>query len=342
MVEPRLGPKIGSSNTYWVQNPHVFILGAGASRAAFPNGDRNGRLLPLMDDLPDVLGMKESLKSLMGDHQATGFEELYSKLASSESHANERKRLEVAIRDYFTQLELPDQPTLYDFLLLALRPKDMIATFDWDPLLWQASQRCAKRFGESVLPLQAYLHGNVAVGYCHNHLPVTLGQEGSICNTCRCPLRSSRLLFPFNKNYRDDPSIAASWNQLSRGMANAMLLTIFGYSGPASDFEARKLLDSAWNSPGQRDSEDIEIIDIRTKQILEDTWRAFICRDHYRIGADYYDSYAAAFPRRSCECFFDAHAQNNPHDHSPIPCTTSWKELENSLRPLIEEEKRSQ
>jgi hypothetical protein len=31
--------------------PHVVILGAGASVAAFPGGDRYGRLLPVMDNL---------------------------------------------------------------------------------------------------------------------------------------------------------------------------------------------------------------------------------------------------------------------------------------------------
>ena len=30
--------------------PHVVILGAGASYAAFPNGDMHGRKLPLMNN----------------------------------------------------------------------------------------------------------------------------------------------------------------------------------------------------------------------------------------------------------------------------------------------------
>lgn len=36
--------------------PHVVLLGAGASRAACPTGDANGKLLPLMADFVDVLG----------------------------------------------------------------------------------------------------------------------------------------------------------------------------------------------------------------------------------------------------------------------------------------------
>ena len=34
--------------------PHVVMLGAGASVAAFPNGDKNGRKVPLMKDLVGV------------------------------------------------------------------------------------------------------------------------------------------------------------------------------------------------------------------------------------------------------------------------------------------------
>lgn len=36
--------------------PHVVILGAGASKAAMPDGDKSGKMIPLMDNLPDILG----------------------------------------------------------------------------------------------------------------------------------------------------------------------------------------------------------------------------------------------------------------------------------------------
>jgi hypothetical protein len=41
--------------------PHLVILGAGASLAAFPNGDRYGRQLPLMHDLISKLGLEGPL-----------------------------------------------------------------------------------------------------------------------------------------------------------------------------------------------------------------------------------------------------------------------------------------
>ena len=37
--------------------PHIVLLGAGASRAAFPSGDANGRKLPLMADFVESLGL---------------------------------------------------------------------------------------------------------------------------------------------------------------------------------------------------------------------------------------------------------------------------------------------
>lgn len=37
--------------------PHVVVLGAGASLAAFPNGDAQGRRLPLMRDLAELIGL---------------------------------------------------------------------------------------------------------------------------------------------------------------------------------------------------------------------------------------------------------------------------------------------
>ena len=46
--------------------PHVVILGAGASLAAFRNGDRNGNTLPLMDDLIDVLDLRPLLEVGVG------------------------------------------------------------------------------------------------------------------------------------------------------------------------------------------------------------------------------------------------------------------------------------
>src|SRR5579859_4661418 len=44
-------------------SPHVVILGAGASRAAFPDGDAKKRRLPLMADLIECLGLRDSIRA---------------------------------------------------------------------------------------------------------------------------------------------------------------------------------------------------------------------------------------------------------------------------------------
>lgn len=42
-----------------LESPHVIILGAGASRAPCPNGDKTGRILPLMNDFIDILDLND-------------------------------------------------------------------------------------------------------------------------------------------------------------------------------------------------------------------------------------------------------------------------------------------
>ena len=67
-----------------IQNPenprrHVVILGAGASRAAFPNGDGTNKHLPLMDDFAETLGLTTSLSNA-GIDPTQNFESIYSNI----------------------------------------------------------------------------------------------------------------------------------------------------------------------------------------------------------------------------------------------------------------------
>ncbi|MBS3101438.1 hypothetical protein J4204_04850 [Candidatus Woesearchaeota archaeon] len=45
-------------NQVSMNRPHVVVLGAGASRATCPDGDKNGKKLPLMSDFVKILGLK--------------------------------------------------------------------------------------------------------------------------------------------------------------------------------------------------------------------------------------------------------------------------------------------
>jgi hypothetical protein len=125
--------------------PHVVILGAGCSLAAFPTGDRQGRPLPLMNNLIQVLGLDALLRSANLADPPENFEVLYSRLAGDDRYAGLRSRIEKAVTDYFVAMALPDNPTLYDHLLLSMRSKDCVATFNWDPFLWDAWERVQSR-----------------------------------------------------------------------------------------------------------------------------------------------------------------------------------------------------
>lgn len=39
----------------WVQKPHFVLLRAGASKAALPDGDKNGRSVPLLREVAEEL-----------------------------------------------------------------------------------------------------------------------------------------------------------------------------------------------------------------------------------------------------------------------------------------------
>jgi len=143
--------------------PHLVILGAGASRAAFPKGDRCGRPLPVMATLADTIGLGDILEEYGLRDRADDFEGLYSDLYSSGKYRELCEALEASVHSYFSLLEIPIEFTIYDLLVLGLREKDVIATFNWDPLLYQTLQR---HYRKVTLPRVLYLHGNVAIGYC--------------------------------------------------------------------------------------------------------------------------------------------------------------------------------
>lgn len=136
-------------------SPHVLILGAGASRAAFPQGDKNGRCLPLLEDLPEILGNSWANLVRSSRTPVVGFEAQFAWMRRHTEFAEALHLIERQITEYFEGLELPDGPTIYDYLVLGLRPKDTIATFNWDPLLLLAHKRNRKCGEPSGYPFLA-------------------------------------------------------------------------------------------------------------------------------------------------------------------------------------------
>lgn len=302
--------------------PHVIILGAGASLAAFPRGDRNGRRLPVMSNFVEVVGLEETLaKYGIVYSPGDNFEDIYSSLhLTNKPAANE---LTSIIEDYFSRLELPDEPTIYDHLVLSLREKDFIATFNWDPFLYQA---CARNHRAAQMPGVAYLHGSVAVGFCLKDR--RKGRNGARCSICSEIFSSTRLLYPIQeKNYNADPFVKAEWEGLKVHMKHAMILSIFGYGAPKSDVEAIRLMKEGWGDVDQRSMEQTEIIDIRPEDELEKSWETFIHTHHCEVHDSFYNSWIGKHPRRSCEAAFQQYYQAKFIDENPIPAGLGFADL---------------
>ncbi len=114
-----------------------------------------------MDNFVEVVGLEPVLKKHgIANHNQT-FETLYSNLIGDPSHAKAVVEIEKYVWDYFWSLELPDHLTFYDLLVLSQREKDLIATFNWDPFLFQA---CVLNCRTAKPPRTAFLHGCVALG----------------------------------------------------------------------------------------------------------------------------------------------------------------------------------
>jgi hypothetical protein len=151
-----------------------------------------------MADFTDIVPVGALLDRAGIEWVGHNFEEIYSQLAETASMSHVLQELESAVYQYFTSLCLPADPTIYDYLVLLLRKKDVIATFNWDPFLIQAIQR--NSITRDEVPHLLFLHSNVMAGYCHRH--AVHGVAGDDCQLCGEPLSTSRLLFPTrNKNY---------------------------------------------------------------------------------------------------------------------------------------------
>jgi hypothetical protein len=87
-----------------MSRPHVVLLGAGASRAGLPDGDANGRRLPLMSDFVEIVPVSDVLKTAGISYAGRNFEELYSELCTEPRNAHVRADLEHAIFGYFSSL----------------------------------------------------------------------------------------------------------------------------------------------------------------------------------------------------------------------------------------------
>ena len=317
--------------------PHLVILGAGASKACCPNDDKNGKTLPVMNDLIDILELNELLKKHGYNVTEKNFEKMYS-IIYKDNNENLLKEIEYRVRNYFSKLEISDKVTIYDLLISFLRKKDVIVSFNWDPLLIQAFKR---NHFHSNMPNMIFLHGNVELGVCYQCK--NINYINLSCGICGKDLTPSKLLFPIiNKNYTKDPYIKNNWELLKDYIEKAYFITIFGYSAPDTDVEAINIMNNIWNENNLKDMAEIEIIDIKSEKELHETWNDFIVRSHFSTKKTFYESWLCQHPRRTCEAHSSIYMMNDPkweiQNFQKAKNINSLHKLKKIINPLIKEE----
>lgn len=316
---------------------HTVILGAGATIAAIPDGDKYGHKSSVMNGLIEKLQLEDVLAGVNLQTTSDNLEDIYSELFERPECQAALHELEKRLYLYFDSLEIPDYPTVYDLLILSLTEKDVIATFNWDPLLIQAYVRCAEITDN--LPHILCLHGNVAIGFCEEHRE--FGLKEASCPICGKRFPPIKLLYPVkNKDYSSDEYIHSCWDATEYILENSYMLTIFGYSAPTSDVEAVRLLKKGWGTPEKRYLEEVSVIDIITEEQMLKKWEVFIHSHHYKYTNSFYESYLGMFPRRSCEMVFATYQLNIPADSKKgFYEGMSWSDVYRALDGLLIEER---
>ena len=135
-----------------------------------------------------------------------------------------------------------------------------------------------------------------------------------------------------NKNYDLNSLISSFWRQFSQQLKDAYIFTIFGYSAPKSDYEAVNLLKETWNVNGKK-LEQFEIIDILSKDELDEKWKDFEFESHYEYHTSFYDTALSKFPRSSVESLIRQNENAEFIDNSPkLKKGLSWEELKSIFR----------
>jgi len=324
---------------------HVVILGAGSSIAAtIKNPETSGKLLPSMDNFIEIVGLQDIVETVDSKLKSKNFEILYSNLFQDNPKSKEVVKIERRVKEYFSQMRLPDAATIYDHLVLSLRPRDLIATFNWDPFLYQAFNRNSKFTKD--LPLMSFLHGCVALGYSKKDKRA--GPVGMYARRDGGLFKATKLLYPVEvKNYINDEFISREWERLKHWLHkdSTKLVTVFGYGAPDTDVEAVKLMDEAYGGKDVRNMEQFEIIDVQDEEIVVKRWNRFIHTHHYDYSTDYFKSSLALNPRRTSESYFQHNLPSTPSEafseSNPIPLNIkTLNELWDWHRPLIEAEEK--
>ncbi len=274
-------------------SPHVVILGAGATIAALPQGDKNGKKQYSMNQLTQI----NNITNILEEHgikanEIENFELFFSSLYSENPNSPLITKIEHELYAYYENMILPDEPTMYDYLVLSLTDKDLIATFNWDPFIDQA---IARNSTVGRMPKIVHLHG------CVNS-------------------QSRKLLYPtMKKDYAKIPDIKDAWDIFDDYLKRAICITIFGYSAPLSDIEARKRIKEKIEINDSNEIIDTQIIDIKPHEELEKTWYNIVNQRFFSSVSRFEDSMLSLFVRNTCEQYVNATMQQNPQYSNPYP-----------------------
>lgn len=315
-------------------DPHVVIVGAGASIAAC-RIDKNGKEVPVLKNIHKILGLTDELKKYnFSDEQMEDFEKLFSNISGRIEYKDLQDRLEYEVCDYFSKLQLPDEPTLYDYLILSLTEKDAIISFNWDPFLMQAYRRniCVGNLPELIFP-----HGNSGVGLCYDCK--IKGYANCLCPNCFKELEQMPLLYPIGKkDYNSKPIIVNEWKKAQDVLSRAAGLTIYGYGAPITDVEAVELMHSAHKISQMKDIAPFTIINLPDcEKEQREKWTEFYDVDMLLYCNSLEESLLWKNPRVSLETLFDAILQQQPrHMEKSFKKFSTLKELQAFANTIAE------
>lgn len=315
-------------------DPHVVIVGAGASIAACKI-DKNGKEVPLLKNIHNILGLTDMLEKYdFSDEQMDDFEKLFSDIYGKVEYSDLQEKLEYEVCDYFSKLQIPDDPTLYDYLILSLTQKDAIISFNWDPFLMQAYRR---NINVGNLPELIFPHGNSGVGLCYDCK--NKGYANCLCPNCFKELEQMPLLYPIGKkDYNSMSIIKNEWNIAKDVLSRAAGITVYGYGAPVTDIEAVELMKSASSISQMKDIAPFTIINLASNE-----------EEQRKKWSDFYDVkmmlYCNSFeetilwnnPRVSLETLFDSILKGQPRtEEKPFKKYSTLKELQDFVKTITE------
>lgn len=307
---------------------HLVILGASSTIATIPDGDKNGEESYTLANLLKDKTFTSFLEKVQGNFSTNDVEDLCKQLYKEDRPLY--YEFESLVRKKYARLELPEEFTILDRLVLSLTPNDAIVSFNWDDLVIQAYQRMSEYVPEEMLPILAFPHGNAQAVYDKKHYT----SKRIVTSTSWF---DSPLNMPVDEiDYKSDVFINSQWHILDFFMRNAQMITFFGYRGPDSDEQDLKHLDELFAKNEICDK--IEIIDKDQESAVEVAKRLerFKMQPNWLYPcADFWHSTIAKYPRRTLSVL-----DNWNYSVRTSAKEESLAEFLKHIGPLIEEEQK--